>query len=335
MYALLLGGAPDGDAPPPDLKAARRILLVLVNFRLGNNVMVTPAVRALCDALDGATLDFLGGPAARSLLAGFPLRTIHVIERSDLWRPWRLLRRLRALRRERYDVAIHLADASTSLGALLTYLSGAPQRIGSARRDRNFFFTTAIPSSGGHKVDQTNAFVRALGVVATSERTLALAAGERERARAWLRERAGDCGAPVALFVGAREHKGKGWTLGAMAAIAEGLRARGFRLLVVLGPEELPELAEIRAALGDATYAHGLSVREVAALLSHCAAVVTPDAGPMHLAIASGAPTVALFRKRNFARWGPRPPQGAVVFDPAGGEVMRVLEAVQGLARTG
>jgi heptosyltransferase-3 len=120
-----------------------------------------------------------------------------------------------------------------------------------------------------------------------------------------------------------------------MGAIADGLRARSFALLVVLGPEELPELAEIRAALGAATYVHGLPVRDVAALLSLCAAVVTPDAGPMHLAIASGAPTIALFRKRNFTRWGPRPPQGEVVFDPAGGEVARVLSAVEGLARTG
>jgi len=335
FYTLLFGLAPDGDAPPPDLKAARRILLVLVNFRLGNTVMATPAVRALCDALDGRTLDFLGGPAAPALLAGFPLRTIHVVERRDLWQPWRLVRGLRELRRERYDVAIHLAEASTSLGALLTRLSGAPQRVGAAGRDRNFFFTKAVPSTAGHKVDQINAFVRALGIAATSERTLALAPGERERARAWLREHAGEGSLPIALFVGARAHKGKSWTSAAMGKLAEGLRARGFRLLVVLGPEEQSELAEIRAALGAATYAHGLPVRDVAALLSLCAAVVTPDAGPMHLAIASGAPTIALFRKGNFARWGPRPPQGEVVFDPAGGEVTAVLQAVGRLTRIG
>ena len=109
--------------------------------------------------------------------------------------------------------------------------------------------------------------------------------------------------------------------------------ARDFRLLAVLGPEELPDLAAIRAVLGTATYAHSLPLREVAALLSLCAAVVTPDAGPMHLAIASGAPTIALFRKQNFARWGPRSPQGEVVFDPTGREVTRVLQAVDRLAR--
>ena len=220
------------------------------------------------------------------------------------------------------------------MGALLTRLSGAPLRVGAAGRDRNFFFTTALRPTTGHKVDQANAYVRALGIAATSERTLALAPSERERARAWLREHAGPSGPQVALFVGARVHKGKSWTRAAMGTIAEGLRARGFHLLVVLGPEELPELTEIHAALGEATYAHSLPVRDVAALLSLCAAVVTPDAGPMHLAIASGAPTIALFRKQNFMRWGPRPPQGEVVFDPAGGEVTRVLQAVERLARS-
>jgi heptosyltransferase-3 len=63
----------------------------------------------------------------------------------------------------------------------------------------------------------------------------------------------------------------------------------------------------------------------VAALVAECAAVVTPDSGPMHLAIAAGAPTVALFRKPNHVRWGPRPPCGEVVFDPRGEDSERAL----------
>ena len=43
--------APDGNEPLPDLKAAKRILLVLVNYRMGNTVLATPAVSALIDAL--------------------------------------------------------------------------------------------------------------------------------------------------------------------------------------------------------------------------------------------------------------------------------------------
>jgi len=34
--------APDGNEPLPDLSAAKRILLVLVNYRMGNTVLAHP-----------------------------------------------------------------------------------------------------------------------------------------------------------------------------------------------------------------------------------------------------------------------------------------------------
>ena len=317
--------APRGDAPLPDLKSARRILVVLVNFRLGNTLLATPALRALAQAVGAERIDFLGGPSAPAFLQGFGLHGVIAVQRRDLFALPRLFGLVRRLRRARYDVAIHLGGASRSFGALLARLSGAPERVGAAGRGRNFFFTTALKADRHlHKVDQMLAFVRALGIEAAGERCLMLVPQERERAALFLRER---CGAvrPVAIFVGARGHKGKSWQLASFAAIAARVRAWGLPVLVVLGPEEDSSLAAIRDALGDAVYVHGLGLREVAALLAGCAAVVTPDSGPMHLAIAAGAPTVALFRKPNHARWGPRPPRGEVVFDPQGEDSEQAL----------
>jgi len=325
LLRVLFVLAPSGDAPLPDLKNARRILLVLVNFRLGNTLLATPAVRALVESLGGEAMDFLGGPAAPAFLQGFGLHEVIAVGRSDLFLPHRLLALVRRLRQARYDVAIHLGGASSSLGAFLTRLCGAPERVGAAGRGRNFFFTTALVADRhSHKVDRMLAFVRALGIEAAGERCLVLAPEERERGASFLRER---CGAarPIAIFVGARGHKGKSWSLASLAAIATRVRAWGLPVLVVLGPEEEQNLLAIRNALGEAVYVHGQGLREVAALLAGCAAVVTPDSGPMHLAIAAGAPTVALFRKANHARWGPRPPRGCVVFDPSGEDAQQAL----------
>ncbi len=47
-----------------------------------------------------------------------------------------------------------------------------------------------------------------------------------------------------------------------------------------------------------------------------CRTVFTPDSCPMHLSIAVGTETVALFVKQNFECYGPRQPQGEVVFNP-------------------
>jgi ADP-heptose:LPS heptosyltransferase len=328
VFRVLFVLAPRGDAPLPDVKSARRILLVLVNFRLGNTLLASPAVRALTESVSGETLDFLGGPSAPACFRGFGLHEVIGVERRDLFLPHRLFGLVRRLRRARYDLAIHLGGASTSLGALLARLSGAPERVGAEGSGRNFFFTTALQADRHpHKVDQMLAFVRALGIEAAGERCLVFAPDERERAAAFLRERCGTA-PPVAIFVGARGHKGKGWSLASFAAIAARVRTWGIPILVILGPEEESSLRAIRQAIGEGVYVHGLGLREVAALLSGCAAVVTPDAGPMHLAIASGAPTVALFRKPNYVRWGPRPPRGEVVFDPRGEDAPQALAAL-------
>jgi ADP-heptose:LPS heptosyltransferase len=328
VFRVLFLLAPRGDAPLPDVKSARRVLVVLVNFRLGNTLLATPAVRALAESVSGEAIDFLGGPSAPAFFQGFGLHDVIGVERRDLFAPHRFFGLVRRLRRARYDLAIHLGGASTSLGALLARLSGAPERVGAAGSGRNFFFTTALHAERhSHKVDQMLAFVRALGIEAAGERCLVLAPEERERARAFLQER---CAAahPIAIFVGARGHKGKGWSLPSFGAIARRVRAWGLPVLVVLGPEEAPFLGAIRQALGEAVYVHGFGLREVAALLAECAAVVTPDSGPMHLAIASGAPTVALFRKPNHVRWGPRPPRGEVVFDPQGEDAEQTLSVL-------
>jgi ADP-heptose:LPS heptosyltransferase len=334
VLRMLAPLAPDGGAALPDLRACRRILLVSVNQRLGNTLLATAPVAALADALPGATLDFVGGPLAPAALSGLGVDRVHTVARSDAWKPWRLLRLVLQLRRERYDAAIHLSTATGSLGALLVAACGAAHRIGVRRPDGNVFFTSALEDpQPPHKVDQLLALLAELGVPAQGERRLAFRADERAAAAATLRERFGPgAGAPVAIFAGSRARKGKAWPLEAYARVAAGLREQRIPLLVFLGPEELPREAEIRAALGPAQYVCEPDLRKVGALLAGCAAVLTPDAGPMHLAVASGAPTVAVFVRANFERWGPRPPRGLVIHDPRGARTGEVLEALLKLA---
>jgi heptosyltransferase-3 len=330
LLRLLALVAPDGRVPLPELRACRRILLVSVNQRLGNTLLATAPVAALAGALPGVEIDFVGGTLAPAVLSGIGVHRIHAVARSDAWKPWRLLRLVRQLRRERYDAAIHLSTATGSLGALLVAASGATHRLGVRRPDGNVFFTSAVEApEETHKVDQLLALLAKLGIEAEGERRLALGAGERAAAVHSLSERFGLApGSPIAIFVGSRARKGKAWPLEAFARVAAGLREQEIPLLVFLGPEELPRETEIRAALGPAHYLHEPDLRKVAALLTTCRAVLTPDAGPMHLAVASGIPSVAVFVRSNFDRWGPRPPLGRVVHDPDGTRAGEVLDAL-------
>jgi heptosyltransferase-3 len=336
LLRLLSPLAPRGDVPPPDLREANRILLVLVNFRLGNTVLATPAVEAVIRALPRASVSFLGGPAAPAVLAGFKLERIHVTRRSWVWLPHRMLALLREIRTARYDVAVHLGGSAVSLGAALTGWSGAPRRVGCRGRSGNLFFTTALaPSPRRHKLDVLADLLAPLGVGPLGERRLELGADERADAARLLAERFGAAGAPpVAFFAGGRDYKGKSWSRDALAAVAGRLRAQGTGVLLILGPEERAEAAGIAAAFGGAPTLADAPLRQVAAVCAACRAVVTPDSGPMHLAIAAGVPTVALFRKPNHDRWGPRPPHRTVV-DPEGRAVEAVLEAIRDVSRPG
>ena len=41
--SVVAKAAPNGTEPLPDLRMAKRILLVLVNYRMGNTIFTTPA----------------------------------------------------------------------------------------------------------------------------------------------------------------------------------------------------------------------------------------------------------------------------------------------------
>lgn len=318
---------PAGDEPLPRLGDLHRVLLVAVNHRLGNTVVATAGVAALLEALPGAEVDFLGGTAAQPVLEGYPLRRVIGLPRSEIYHPLRLLRLVRDLRRQRYDAAIHVSTATVSVGALLMFLSGARHRVGASRPEGNLFFrSTVTPPWGGHKVDRMRSYLELLGVKTARERTVLL----HERETRWAQEHlAAALGAEhppaIGLFVGGRKRKGKDFGAEMFGAIARGVRDAGYEPLVFLGPEEKSREARIRAALGNALFVEEPNLRRVAALLSRCRAVVAPDSGPMHLSIAVGTPTLALFRKQNFHRWGPRPPHGEVVFDPTGDDADAAL----------
>jgi ADP-heptose:LPS heptosyltransferase len=316
--------------PLPDLGELERVLLVHVSQRLGNTLLVTPGLTALLDRLCGARVVFVGGSHASAVLEGHGFDRVKALSRAESLHPWRFYKTLRWVRAQRFDAAIHLGTSSRSIGPLLVGLSGARHRIGRQREGTGVFFTAPLPqSTARHKVDAALDLVGSLGVPAKGERRMLLRADEIEAAEAQLRSRIGDNDRrPIGLFVGGRARKGKDWSLSNFGTIARGVRARGIPLVVFLGPEEGAHEQEIRHTIGEAIYVDRESVRRVASLVACCGAVLSLDTGPMHLAIAVGAPMGAVFRKPNFDRWGPRVPPSEVIYDREGTGARRALETL-------
>ena len=104
-------------------------------------------------------------------------------------------------------------------------------------------------------------------------------------------------------------------------------------MIVYWGPDEKDLVArQSDWSLSGMILSPPLGVREMAAQLELCDVFVGNDTGPMHLALAVGTPTVAIFLKPNFVRYGPRGAGNISVHRPGGRvSIEEVHEAVRKL----
>jgi heptosyltransferase-3 len=112
-------------------------------------------------------------------------------------------------------------------------------------------------------------------------------------------------------------------------AAARALTSRGRTVIVGWGPGE-EELARtvVEAAPG-VRLAPATDLDGLAALLAAAGCTVCNNSGPMHLSVAVGAPTLALFLRMDSERWGySQPPHRVLDLTPLAGEPDRGAAAV-------
>ena len=155
LFGLLLGrGREIGGSV--DLAEVRRVLVVRANFRMGNLLLMTPALAALRRALPQARIDVVAGRGYLDLLEHSPDVDGRIgIDRRMLMAPWSLLSLVRRLRRQHYDLAFDGGRGSSFLGAFLVGVSGSRQRVAAAdsRYDALFDVHVSLDPESVHKVD--------------------------------------------------------------------------------------------------------------------------------------------------------------------------------------
>ncbi len=127
-----------------------------------------------------------------------------------------------------------------------------------------------------------------------------VSAGERARAQAWLGSCDGGHGRPlVGLNTGAgRRWPRKQWTLDGQVGLIRFLDERGYRVVLLGGPEEVERhRALVASAPAGACLDAGNdnTLRDFAARLDLCELLVTGDTMALHLGCALAKPIVALF----------------------------------------
>jgi predicted lipopolysaccharide heptosyltransferase III len=286
-----------------------RILVSRMKF-IGDVVLTTPIIRSLRNAHPDAFIAYLGEKETVALLENNPF--LNEIISFDFRRPPlpEQARVVRLLRRKKFDLAIDLFGNPRT--ALLTFLSGARVRVGPDRRGRRALYTVRVRDDGLPKsaIEFHNQSLDAVGIPPTVARTeIYLTANEREGGRRRLNEfaeRSGKDAQPVVGIHPGATWPAKRWLPDRFAGLADALVRRGASVVLTAGARDADTIAEVRSA---AQHTHpvflNLPLRQLAAVIAACDVYVTNDAGPLHIAVAVGTPTIGLFGPGEDNIWFP------------------------------
>jgi heptosyltransferase-1 len=287
-------------------------ILILRTSALGDVVHALPVLTALRRHLPQARLGWVAEERVAPLLEGHPDLDTLIPVRLRAWRkrpftggtPGELAATVDALRTFGADVALDLMGNFKA--GFLAALSGAPRRIGAARRHRRepasaLLVNEPVAALSAHAVDRNLEIAAALGL-------------PREPA---------DFGGAKLFREGAELppglperfallHPGAGWRNKVYPAERWGEAARRLRerigvpTLVAAAPGEEALAAAVETASGGAAAAVAApSLASLAALTRHAFLFLGGDSGPTHLAHALGTPVLMLMGPTDPATNGP------------------------------
>ncbi len=280
-----------------------RILMVQLR-RIGDCLLCTPAIRALHERFPAATIDFLAEYPAEETLREHPLlRKVWVAPMEGLGATIELMR---ALRRERYDLAIDFFANPRS--AQFVFLSGAKVRAGLRRRGRTWAYTHHFEEEphdrDAYAVDLRLDMLRLLGIPAHT-RALEIFCDQGDAAARARVNKLVDAQTGVLVAVAAGgANPAKRYPADLTAQVIELLRASHLEVILTSGPGEAEFAQRILKYLPrPVPHFADARVPDLAALYRHCALYIGPDSSPKHIAVACGLPTVTIFGPGNPQNW--------------------------------
>ncbi|MCC7050084.1 MAG: glycosyltransferase family 9 protein [Alphaproteobacteria bacterium] len=270
-------------------------LLFITATRIGDAVLTTGLLDHLCRAYPGIRVTVACGALTAPLFRSVPgLERVIVLDKRRWGLHW--LRLWSRVVDKRWDIVVDLRRTAL------------PQFL---RKNRHY--RAPKPLAGRHRVVELAA---------------AIGAAEPPAPRLWLS--AEDCGKAQALVDGAglvlavgpaANWRGKQWRAERFAALVARLTAPGgilpgARVAVFAGAGEREQATAVLQSVPSdrrIDLVGQVDLPVAAACLERCALFVGNDSGLMHLAAASGVPTLGLFGPSPDARYAPWGPRTSVV----------------------
>ena len=313
-------------------KTCKNILVRGVNW-IGDAVMTMPALRGIKLSHPDSKITLLVKPWVSSLFEKDPNVDeiiLYLDEYKGILGKFRLANKIR---KNNFCMALLFQNAIDA--AFITFLSGIPERIGYSRDGRRILLTKPVPFNNNakrlhHVKYYLNLIDRAGFTTKESLPWIYMTLDERLNARDKLKALKRPV---IAVNPGAAFGSSKRWHPDRFAEVARRIIHEINGSVVILGgPSEIGIAEEIFNAFriqkstvspptqpspsrgegkggGETSqllnFAGKTSLRELAALISECDALVTNDSGPMHIGYAVGTPVVAIFGSTSPELTGP------------------------------
>ena len=312
------------EAPPPD--DVRKVLLLKM-WGMGSIVLASPLFESIRERYPRARIDFLSLNENREIVEMYPAidRALSLDLRGGIV-PFLFstLKTIHSIRRERYDLLLDL-EFFTRFSAIFSYLVNPRRSHGFSAKGkwRGRLHDVEVPFNAynhvtlnfldllrGNPMDPVEpAAVTAADALPRLSATETAWKGCREQLVASGSWRQEDRTVVVNPNAGdmALERR---WPRKQVAELLGRLGRRQNLNVVVIGSQaEREYVASVVAAVEDGArivdLAGRIDIAQLVALLTHAAVVVTNDSGPLHLASAAGASTVALFGPETPTLYGP------------------------------
>lgn len=261
-----------------------KILIILPNW-LGDAVMATPAIEALCVVYPDAELTLVGSFVSIEALKYHPQCMRHYVDEtkkggSRLLNTYRFAKVL-----GRHDIGITFRNQLHS--SLLLSWTKTPITSGRKSWHSQLFLTHAIkPVHPSHLVEQYREIAQSLCTAPLILQNLRLHIPPHSYSRPTL-----------GINPGATYGSAKRWYPEKFAEVAHAL-SEHFDIILFGGPNEIGMANDIESRLNGlnvTNLAGKTSIQELCSFIGGLNLFITNDSGPMHVAAAYQVPTVAIF----------------------------------------
>jgi heptosyltransferase II len=277
----------------------KRLLVIQTAF-LGDAVLTLPFIDALHQRYPSAYITVLCTPEVADVFRQHSgIGDVIIFDKRGKDRGIKSIRRIaNVLREQSFEVAFIPHRSFKS--ALFAWLAGIPQRIGFSTSEGRWMLTQRVPFQWEtHDADRNLMLLQAVGEAPPVGR---LSLTPDPHASQTIMEQLRDAGiGPTDRILGINAGSvwaTKRWLPDGFAAVADrAICELGMKVIFFGGPSDRPAVESVLRTMRERPidWVGKTPLKNLIAAIGRCSVFLTNDSGPMHIAVACGVPTVAVF----------------------------------------